>query len=231
MAQKITNLDQAEIEIRTGIVAANQNWSSSNVNVQTRTTHDTATGHARSDVDVSSSSTEQVRLFVHGDDGSEFEIRAHNVGFGFREGHRISAVYLGAVGDSHRSDGENLVGLMNHSTGKQTLFSNSVRKRLSAPLNLIGIVTGLAMIIAGPILIFKLWSAFGPGDEDLGWLFVKGMGSLMIGVFGAMFLHARLTAMLRPKSPSLEESVLGQLNDAMGATTEQEKAKLSAAPN
>jgi len=57
------------------------------------------------------------------------------------------------------------------------------------------------------------------------------MGSLVIGVFGAMFLHARLAAILGPKGPSLDESVLARLNDAMSATTEQERAKPAAAPN
>jgi len=41
---------------------------------------------------------------------------------------------------------------VNHSTGKQVLFSSRVRKLLSAPLNLISIVIGLAMLIAGPVL-------------------------------------------------------------------------------
>lgn len=226
MANKVNALEELTVEIRTGMVAGNQNWSQSNVNVRTTTHHDGATGHGRSDTNVSTTSTEQLRLFVCDDDGSEFEIRAHNVGFGFREGHRVSAVYMASTHDSHRSDGDNLVGLINHSTGKHSLFGNSVSRRVNTPINLIWLVTGLAMVIAGPILVFKLWTAYGPGDGDLGWLLVKGLGSLVIGVFGALFLHSQLTVTLGPKGPTLEEAVLARLRETIAASIEQEKGRL-----
>ena len=54
--------------------------------------------------------------------------------------------------DSQRTDRDNLVGLVNHSTAKHTLFNNSARQRLSGPVGLLGMVIGIAMVIAGPIL-------------------------------------------------------------------------------
>lgn len=226
VAGKIANLEEAVVEVRTGTVEGNQNWSRSDVNVRTTTTHDAATGHGRSDVDVSTTSTEELRLFVRDDAGDEFEIRAHGVGFGFREGHRVSAIYLASTRDSQRTDRDNLVGLINHSTAKHTLFNNSVRQRLSGPVGLLGMVIGIAMVIAGPILVYKLWSAFGPGDEDFGWIFIKGLGSLVIGVFGALFLHSRLGAMLGPKGATLEETVLARLQEARDASIEREKGRM-----
>lgn len=230
VAGKIANLEEAVVEVRTGIVEGNQNWSRSDVNVRTTTTHDVATGHGRSDVDVSTTSTEELRLFVRDDAGQEFEIRAHGVGFGFREGHRISAIYLASTGDSRRSDRDNLVGLINHSTGKHTLFNSSVRKRISGPVGLLAMVIGLAMVIAGPIIVYKLWSAFGPGDEDFGWIFIKGLGSLVIGVIGALFLHSRLGAMFGPKGPTLEETVFSRLREARDASIELEKSRMASTP-
>ncbi len=227
VAGKIANLEEAVVEVRTGIVEGNQNWSRSDVNVRTTTTHDAATGHGRSDVDVSTTSTEELRLFVRDDAGQEFEIRAHGVGFGFREGHRVSAIYLASTSDSRRSDRDNLVGLINHSTGKHALFDSSVRQRISRPVGLLGMVIGIAMVIAGPILVYRLWSAFGPGDEEFGWIFIKGLGSLVIGVFGALFLHSRLGAMLGPKGPTLEETVLARLREARDASIEREKGRMA----
>ncbi|UNU44438.1 hypothetical protein EAO27_18285 [Sphingopyxis sp. YF1] len=226
IASKIASPEEAVVEVRTGVVEGNQNWSRSDINVRTTTTHDAATGHGRSDLDVSTTSTEELRLFVRDDAGQEFEIRAHGVGFGFREGQRVSAIYLASAGDSQRSDRDNLVGLINHSTSKHTLFDSSVRKRISGPVGLLGMVVGLAMVIAGPILVYKLWSAFGPGDEDFGWIFIKGLGSLVIGVFGALFLHSRLSAMFSPKGPTIEEAVFERLREARDASMEQEKSRM-----
>lgn len=229
MSSKISALEELVIEVRTGLVVGNQNWSQANVNVHTTTHHDAATGHGRSDTNVSSTSTEQLRLFVRDDNGSEFEIRAHNVGFGFMEGHRVSAVYLASTHDSRRSDADNLVGLINHSTSKHSLFNNSVRNRISGPVNLMQTLIALAAIVAGPIVVFKLWSALAPEYDDIFW---KGIGSAAIGVFGALFLISRVSAMLEPKGPkepSLEEAVFERLRSTIAASIEREKGRLSPA--
>jgi hypothetical protein len=70
------------------------------------------------ETNLSSSASEEMRLFIQEDDGREFKARATNPDFGVRDGHRASVVYVGSSQDHARTP----VGLINHSTGNSRLF-------------------------------------------------------------------------------------------------------------
>lgn len=133
----------------TGSVVGQQSWSETIVSGQSSGgggyIHN-GSGHISSpSVNISSSSTEKLRVFLKDDDGSEIEISESNVGFGARNGHRISVVY---AGDKTSRSGH-LVAIINHNTNSKKIFfdrANWLIKQGDA-------LSGCLMIVFLPIVI------------------------------------------------------------------------------
>ena len=132
------------------------------------------TGHiapTRSSTTTSSSTTEQLRLFVQ-EDGtdSEFEAMFSDPGFGVRDGHRVAIVYAG----DQASQAGYPMALVNHSTGNQRVFKERagwIVSRLGAGLGcalLVGVAIGGTVLIGAnssiPLLLVLITGA---------WLFWK----------------------------------------------------------
>lgn len=123
---KIASLDQLYVFERRGTVAALQHWVETNTTVTTTGGSGTVvngTGNISGpSTTTHTSSTEMVRLFVREDDGGEFEASLPDLGFGVREGHRVSIVH---AGDQASRRGYPIA-VVNHTTGKSKVLASRV---------------------------------------------------------------------------------------------------------
>ena len=123
---KIASLDQLYVFERSGTVAALQHWVETNTTVTTTGGSGTVvngTGNISGpSTTTHTSSTEMVRLFVREDDGGEFEASLPDLGFGVREGHRVSIVH---AGDQASRRGYPIA-VINHTTGKSKVLASRV---------------------------------------------------------------------------------------------------------
>ncbi|WP_439471952.1 hypothetical protein [Brevundimonas sp.] len=232
-SSKIGSIEDARVTVRTGTLLDAQTSHRTHINTQTRTRGDVATGHVQTDTSVSSSSSEQIRLFIQEDGGREFEAIATNAGFGFRPGQRVSVFYVGA----QRNDNPDPVGLINHSTGSWRVFESDVKRQVVEPITVVDVlrlVLGLILIVVGPVLVWNIWSGVADGmradwqEANLGELFFKAMTALVVGVFGGMFATSLLLAvgvnlglLPRPK-PSITSQIMDQVQQAKAEAVEAE---------
>lgn len=235
-SSKIEAIEDAHITVRTGAVLDAQTSQRTHINTHTTTRGDVATGHVRSDTSVSSSSSELIRLFVQEDGGREFEATATNAGFGFRQGQRVSVLYVGTQANDRPSP----VGVINHSTGSWRVFESDVKRQVREPTDLIDVlrlVLGLILIVVGPILVWNIWSGVADGmraswqEANLGELFFKAMTALVVGVFGGMFatslilaLGVNLGLLPRPK-PSITGQIMDQLKQVRADISAAEEGR------
>lgn len=123
---KIVSLDQLYVFERSGTIAALQHWVETNTTVTTTGGSGTVvngTGNISGpSTTTHTSSTEMVRLFVREDDGGEFEASLPDLGFGVREGHRVSIVH---AGDQASRRGYPIA-VVNHTTGKSKVLASRV---------------------------------------------------------------------------------------------------------
>lgn len=223
--KRIETVEDAVVVIRTGVVTGSQNWSAPRIDARTTNRTDMVTGQTHSQTSVSSSASEELRLFIRGEDGIEFEGRATNLGFGVRDGHQVSMVYVGAKGGDHPAP----VGFINHTTGNRRLFDRDVKRQIGGPTNALGGMLMFALMIIGPVVVWTVWSAVavelraeGQG-ANLGELFIRALGSLVVGVFGVMWLQGPVGALLRKigllpaAEPGLSERVLERIRAEMKA--------------
>jgi len=123
---KIASLDQLYVFERSGTVAALQHWVETNTTVTTTGGSGTVvngTGNISGpSTTTHTSSTEMVRIFVREDDGGEFEASLPDLGFGVREGHRVSIVH---AGDQASRRGYPIA-VVNHTTGKSKVLASRV---------------------------------------------------------------------------------------------------------
>jgi hypothetical protein len=68
------------------------------------------------------SSTEMVRMFVREDSGTEFDVSLPDLGFGVREGHRVSFIYAG----NQASRRGYPMAVINHTTRKSEVLKSRV---------------------------------------------------------------------------------------------------------
>lgn len=238
-SSKIGSIEEARVTVRTGTVLDAQTSQRTHINTHTKTRGDVATGHVHSDTSVSSRSSEQIRLFVQEDGGREFEAVATNAGFGFRQGQRVSVLYVGGQQNSDPAP----VGVVNHSTGSWRVFDGDVKRQISEPtdpLDLLRLVLGLILIVVGPILVWNIWSVVADGmraswqEANLGELFFKAMTALVVGVFGGMFASSLLLGLgvklgLLPKPrPSIASQVLEQVQTARAEAIAGEERRAAA---
>lgn len=122
----IRDIDDLEFRTRSGEVVGSQNWSETKL-------HGTSSGGsgyvgpqgghvAAPSVSVYSTTKEQLRLFIRGEDGKEFDIQMHNLPFGVREGHRVAIVYAKNVAGTSWTG----VGFANRSTERHVAFDGLV---------------------------------------------------------------------------------------------------------
>ena len=124
---KITSLDQLYVFERSGTTAALQHWVDTNTTVTTTGGSGTmvnGTGNISGPTTTTrTSSTEMVRIFVREDDGGEFDASLPDLGFGVREGHRVSVVH---AGDQASRRGYPMA-VVNHTTGKSKIVASRIR--------------------------------------------------------------------------------------------------------
>jgi len=237
---RIGSIDEARVTVRTGTVLDAQTSQRTRLNTHTTTRGDVATGQVLSDTSVSSTSSEQIRVFIREDGGREFEAVATNVGFGFRPGHRVSVIYLGTQQDNAPDP----VAIINHSTGASSIFESDVKRRVTEPaglLDLLRIVVGLVLVVAGPIVVWKIWSGVADGmraewqEANLGELFFKAMTALVVGVFGGMYattfllgLGEKIGLLPKPK-PSISSQILEQVREAKAFASNAEETRAAQA--
>jgi len=149
---KIASLDQLYVFERSGFVAALQHWVETNTTVTTTGGSGTVvngTGNISGpSTTTHTSSTEMVRIFVREDDGGEFEASLPDLGFGVREGHRVSIVH---AGDQASRRGYPIA-VVNHTTGKSKVLASRVSWLSPAPLGclwFVGIFIGTMMVSMG----------------------------------------------------------------------------------
>jgi len=123
---KIASLDQLYVFERSGTVAALQHWVETNTTVTTTGGSDTVvngTGNISGpSTTTHTSSTEMVRIFVREDDGDEFDVSIPDLGFGVREGHRLSFIYAG----NQVSQRGYPMAVVNHATRKSEVLKSRV---------------------------------------------------------------------------------------------------------
>ena len=231
---KIEAIGDARVTVRTGTVLDSQTSQRAHINATTSTRSDGTTGHVYHDTQISSGASERVRVFVQEDGGREFEANATDAGFGFRQDHRVSVLYVGV----QSNDDPEPVGIINHSTGASRIFENDVKRQVSQPTSGLGTLLVLVMIVLGPIVVWNVWSVISDGlrpewqGADLGELFIKAMVSLLVGVLGGMALPGLLHGLavklgLVPKpGPSLLSEILDQVRQAKdGAIAAEERRR------
>lgn len=159
----ITDIGQLYTFTRSGTVAGNQNWSETSFSSTTVTSGGGGYLHQGSGyvaapgshTTTTSRTSEQLRLFVRGDDEREFEARFSDPGFGVRDGHRVTIVYAG----TQATQAGHPMALVNHSTGKSKVFTQRAEWLLKRPGPQTGcLLFGLLIVIAAfiPIVGFVL---------------------------------------------------------------------------
>lgn len=157
----ISNIGQLYTFTRSGIVEAGEKWSDTEVWGR--------------DSWVSSSTSENLRLFVREDDRGEFDVKLSNVGFGVREGHRVTIVFAG----DQASRAGYPAALINHSTGNSKIFDPQIARLVPRLGQDAGCVTfiglGFAGLVIGNVFGMILYNLSGGtawrGAESLGFLF------------------------------------------------------------
>lgn len=123
---KITSLDQLHIFEKSGTIAALQHWVETNTTVTTTGGSGTVVNGngniSGPSTTTHTSSTEMVRMFVREDGGTEFDVSLPDLGFGVREGHRVSFIY---AGDQASRRGYP-VAVVNHTTRKSEVLKSRV---------------------------------------------------------------------------------------------------------
>ena len=230
---RIESLEDARVTVRTGTVLESQTSQRTHIHARTTSRGDMGTGHVHSDTVVSSSASELTRFFVQEDGGREFEANATNAGFGFRSGHRVSVVYVGTRQDND----PNPVAVINHSTGASRIFENDVKRQISEPTNWLLLLLVLITMVAGPVVVWNLWSAISDSmrpewqEANLGELFFKFLTAMVVGILGGIALpnmiYGLAVAMrLLPKPrPSITSQVLDQVQKAKADAIRTENAR------
>lgn len=180
---KIGRIEELQLVTRSGTVLANQTWSQTHV-------HGHSSGSSQyvgpqgghidlPSVQVSSTSSDRVRLFVRDDEGREFEASFTNPGVGVREGNRVSIVYSGSQAASPEelvSEDRRIAALVNHSTGKSRVYEGRARA-LASPggFSITGLI-GLVLVLAGvPLFIASIYFGFKWEIGILNWFLFWGL--------------------------------------------------------
>lgn len=122
-------LEQLQASVRSGTVVGSQQWTETSFSSTTSTSG--GGGHIhngsgyvsapQSSTTVRSRAIEFLRVFVREDDGTEFEATFSELGFGVRDGHRVSVVFAAFPDDSGALDPRPMA-LVNHSTRKHKML-------------------------------------------------------------------------------------------------------------
>lgn len=81
-------------------------------------------GHvAAPEMSVSSTVTNQMQLFLVGEDGKEFDLQFHDIPVGIRAGHRVGVIYA----ENLQTGRVKSVALVNMTTGKSTIFDTGMK--------------------------------------------------------------------------------------------------------
>jgi hypothetical protein len=228
-------IEDARVTVRTGTVLDSQTSQRTHINARTTSHSDVGTGQVHNDTVVSSSASELTRFFVQEDGGREFEANATNAGFGFRKGHRVSVLYVG----TRQNDDPDPVGVINHSTGASRIFENDVKRQISEPTNWLFMLLVLIMMVAGPVVVWKVWGAISDSmrpeweQANAGELFFKFLTAMVVGVLGGMAVPGILSGLavklgLLPKPrPSITSQVLDQVRQAKADAIRAEESRVA----
>lgn len=213
--QRLTKPEELYVFTKTGTVVGNQVWSQTSIS----STSGGGGGHLHQGsgyvsaptISLSSSSTEKLRIFVREDDGTEFEEEFNGLGFGFRDGHRVTVLYAG----DQQSQRGYTAGVINHSTSNQRLFQSSVERILPQKNGFVGFLK-LAVLAATLLPVIALSAIFDTFGQMLG---------LALFVFAIYILFGR------PNTRDLiGKEVANRLSAEMARATQQENLRPSAQP-
>lgn len=225
MTDKILRVEDLRTETLTGTVVGCQTWSETRIHGGAASQSSYVGpqgGHVSTPaITVSSTTTEELQLFIRRDDGREFELRFVDAGVGFREGNRISIVYVPEIG------GEPMA-LVNHDTGKSRIYENRVSPFLGLeepyPIMgpIVGRITAVYMLILLPALIYVIY--LGLSEEIDGSSFWTYLG-LLLGAMPTLFI---LGAIFGGKVPNgLREGVIETLERRVNEALNADKMRAS----
>lgn len=141
---KIRSFAELDTFVQTGTVIGQQARTSTDTTVET-TTHGHGgayLGGPASRTTVSAASTHHQRLFARKDDGGEFDVEFPDVGFGIRDGQRVSVVCAGP----RRTGRGHPMALINHSTGNHQLFPARVAWILGNHIKALALGVGVVLL-------------------------------------------------------------------------------------
>lgn len=206
----IETIEQIYMFTKIGTIVGSQNWSETSFHSTTTTSGGGGYVHRGSgfvspgstSTTTSSSTAEQLRLFVREDDGDEFEAKFSEPGFGVREGHRVTIVY---AGDQASRSGYPMA-LVNHSTGQSKVFT----QRASWIVKKIGQIVGCGAVVAFLVLAVILGN--------------------VAGVIGVVIAVAPLGWLLHKfqTKRALEKSIAAAVSEKMQEAIEAERGRLTA---
>ena len=170
---KIKTIDQLHTYVRSGVVVGIQ----SRTVTQTRTETSGGGGFlhqgsgyiAAPTTTVSSSTMEKLRMHLRSDDGPEFEVEVENLGFGVREGHRVTVVYAG----DEMSRGAYPMAIVNHSTRERAVL----KERLDLLVKGLNAGLGCLLLILAPLV-----------GMPFGLVVIAGLLFIPAKVFGEAFI-------------------------------------------
>lgn len=122
-------LEELQTSVRTGTVVDSNLWSETRFTSTTQTSGGGGhihggTGYVaapQSTTTVNSHAVENLRLFVREDDGTEFDASFSELGFGARNGHRVSVIFAAFPNDQGALAPQPMA-LVNHSTQKHKML-------------------------------------------------------------------------------------------------------------
>jgi hypothetical protein len=165
---RIARPEDIQIITRTGTVLANQTWSQTHVrghsSGSTQYVGPNGGEITLPSTTITSSTSDRVQLFIREDDGREFDVSFTNPGVGVREGHRVSVLYVGNTAQSREqvvSNDVRIGALVNHDTGKHSVYERRLGQLANDPGDPISRVLGPTLVLAGvPVFIASIYFGF-----------------------------------------------------------------------
>lgn len=209
----IKTIDQLHLFTKTGTVVGEQSQTLTSLSATTTTTGGGGfiyEGTGRIDgptttTNISSHTSERLRLFVREDGGDEFEVEFRDVPFGLREGQRVTIVFAG-------DRAGHPMALFNHTTSKSHVFGKRAEWIIKRP----GAGLALAMLVSFSFAMMLLWTL------------ATGTGGAKPALYGAV-VAVGLFALLQVRKSALAAKIVTRVAERARQADEEERTRTRAA--